>query len=123
MDFQGGIMKYLIKYELINSKKIITIMSILYVINMYFSLGLIPIREEANKFINPLNTMFILIFIIWRGSKLIKDLDPEHNVIEHMICIDKDKFIIAKILSSIILFAPLFVIMLLIALVFGFKLF
>ncbi|SHJ81167.1 hypothetical protein SAMN05444401_3944 [Clostridium amylolyticum] len=116
-------MKYLIKYELINSKKIITIMSILYVINMYFSLGLIPIREEANKFINPLNTIFVLIFIIWRGSKLIKDLNPEHNVIEHMISIDKDKFIIAKILSSIILFAPLFVIMLLIALVFGFKLF
>lgn len=112
-------MKHLIKYELINSKKIITAIIIIYIINMYFSLGAFPLIEEVNILKNSINTVFILMFIIWRGNKLIKDISPKYNIIEHLVPVDKKEFILAKILSSIILFAPLFVIMLLITLVFG----
>lgn len=102
-------MKYLIKYELINSKSIIITMTILYAVNMFFTLGLFSVGEVRN----PFNMVFIFMFILWRGNKLIKDIDIKHNLIEHLLPVDRQVFMLAKIVSSAILFIPILGVMLL----------
>ncbi len=97
-------MRYLIKYELKNSKQIFIYLILNYAVITFLTAGIL-------SFI--FNSILIYIFVFWRGYKLIKDINTKHNLIEHLLPVDRQVFILSKIVSSVILFIPILTVILL----------